>query len=84
MEIKTPEDLVRFVESLNLEELSLDKISLIFNRNKWLKKAIDDGKTVIGSNVEGEPFWDEYTVNNTNNKTEEEIEKIMKNWFEKN
>ena len=34
--------------------------------------------------VEEKPFWDEYTVNNTNNKTEEEIEKIMKNWFEKN
>ena len=38
MEIKTPEDLVRFVESLNLEKLSIDKISLVFNRNKWLKK----------------------------------------------
>lgn len=56
MEIKTPEELINFINSLNLEELCIDSISLKFNRNKWLKKAIDDGKDIIGKNVLGEPF----------------------------
>ena len=82
MEIRTPEELINFINSLNLEELCIDSISLKFNRNKWLKKAIDDGKDIIGKNVLGEPFWDEYVFTNAKNKTEEEIKSGMQKWFD--
>ena len=44
MEIKTPEELINFINSLNLEELCIDSISLKFNRNKWLKKLLITAK----------------------------------------
>lgn len=84
MKIRTPEELINFIQSINLEDLCLDSISLKFNREKWLKKAIEDGNNISNSNGENENFWDEYTVTNLADKTNKEIKSGMQNWFYKN